>query len=289
VEIVVADPAKNITVFVLGPWPNSALPKSALEGREQRAEISRVLLADPRFKAEQVGFVLPPTESRPLWRLEMMGGEFCGNAARSFGLYVARETGLKGQASVQIEISGAAGPLTVTADLADGRAEVEIPKPAAISALEFEGRCLPLVIFDGIVHAIVEGIPVGERVFHRIRGEIEKKFLTEDSPLPDAIGVMFLDAESRLDSNRAGIAKVPPLMRPAVYVRATDSLVFESSCGSGTAALAAWETRNAGDGENVLTVKQSGGVIEARVCRKNGELAAIYIGGPVSLSGRISV
>jgi diaminopimelate epimerase len=100
---------------------------------------------------------------------------------------------------------------------------------------------------------------------------------------------MFIDTEGRIDLNQNDMAKVPPLMRPAVYVRATDSLVFESSCGSGSAALAAWETRNAGDGESVLAVKQSGGVIEARVCRKNGELAAIYRGGPVSLSGKILV
>jgi diaminopimelate epimerase len=269
-EIVVADPAKNITLFVLDPVPE----------KEKRTAISRALLLDPRFKAEQVGFVMPPAGNRSCWRLEMMGGEFCGNAARSFGLYVARETGRRGLALVSIEISGMEGPLTVSADTENGRAEVEIPKPAAIRDIEFEGRRLPLVVFDGIVHAIAADTPAAEETFHRIRAKIEKSCGEAEGLLPDAIGVMFFDAP--------GPQGAKPVMKPAVYVRATDSLVFESSCGSGTAALAAWETRNAGDGERVLAVKQGGGLIEARVCRENGEITAICIGGPVSLSGKIS-
>jgi diaminopimelate epimerase len=275
-EIVVADPAKNITVFVLDEAGNS----------EKRAGTARALLADPRFKAEQVGFVLPPAPEkagRRLWRLEMMGGEFCGNAARSFGLFVAGETGSRGRVPVAVEISGAPAPLTVTADTEAGTAEVEIPKPLAIDRIEADGcgtgGCgFPLVIFDGIVHAIAPDLKPEENTFRRIQAAVEKRCRDglERKGGPAAIGVMFFDTASRF-------------MTPAVYVAATDSLIFESSCGSGSAALAAWETRSAGDGESRLEVKQPGGVIEVRVCRKNGEISGVYIGGPVKLSGKMRV
>jgi diaminopimelate epimerase len=275
-EIVVADPAKNITLFVF----------DAKGDRETRAETARALLKDSRFGAEQVGFVLPPvtrTAGCRLWRLEMMGGEFCGNAARSFGLFIARETGLRGRVPVTIEISGMEMPLTVTVDTEAGTAEIGIPKPRAIDRFEIrcgesEGRSFPLVIFDGIVHVIALNIKPEEKTFHYIKIAVEKRCrdLPRGGVCPGAIGVMFYDTKNRF-------------MTPAVYVAATDSLVFESSCGSGTAALAAWETRNAGDGESRLEVKQPGGVIEAGVCRKNGEIAGISIGGPVKLSGRIVV
>jgi diaminopimelate epimerase len=270
-EIVIADPAKNITLFVLDD-PGD---------REGRAETARALLADPRFKAEQVGFVLPPVPGRAgHWRLEMMGGEFCGNAARSFGLFVAEETGLRGRATVAVEVSGADAPVIATADTEAGTAEAEIPKPLAIDRIEAGDGGFPLVIFDGIVHAIVLDTTPEEETFRRIRAAVEKRRRDLAGPerigCPAAIGAMFFDTANRF-------------MTPAVYVAATDSLVFESSCGSGSAALAVWETRDSREGERRLAVKQPGGVIEAAVRRKNGEITGVSIGGLVALSGKIRV
>ena len=127
-KILVADPAKNITVFVL----------DSVENSEKRAFLARAILAERSLGAEQVGFVVPPKEEVPLrnpgagrglWRLEMAGGEFCGNAARSFGLYVAGKQGLKGQAKIFVSVSGAAGPVEVEADVEKGWAAAEMPKP----------------------------------------------------------------------------------------------------------------------------------------------------------------
>ncbi|MCL2320286.1 MAG: hypothetical protein FWC45_09390, partial [Treponema sp.] len=93
-KILIADPAKNITVFILEP----------VETPAERRALAMAILADTRLRAEQVGFVTPPSSGKaapgtgaPLWRLDMAGGEFCGNAARSFGLYVARMMGLTGR------------------------------------------------------------------------------------------------------------------------------------------------------------------------------------------------
>jgi diaminopimelate epimerase len=284
-EIVVADPAKNITIFVL----------DEVRDQEKRIEITENLLQDRRFRAEQVGFVLPPVPGRrDLFRLEMTGGEFCGNAARSFGLYAARETGLKGRVSVCVEISGAAKPLPVTVDMDEGTAEVEIPRPAAVDYVEvsgtadkrkFENRRFPLVIFDGIIHVIAGDLKGGEETFFLIKAEAEKRARalpgTKGKNCLDAVGVMFFDTKRRF-------------MTPAVYVAATDTLVFESSCGSGSAALAVWETIRAGDGPirdgmRRFEVEQPGGIIRAAVRHENGEITGVYIGGPVNLSEKISL
>jgi diaminopimelate epimerase len=271
-RIVSADPAGNITIFVLDP----------VESGEERAGLAKALLAEPSLRAEQVGFVRPPpgnpdssrNGSCPAgyWRLEMMGGEFCGNAARSFGLYVARETGLSGLVTVTIGISGSKEPLPVRVDTGAGRAEVRIPRPLMVEALEFEGRRLPVYVFEGITHLIfpdpgTDSVPRRELVF-----ALGDAWRAASGASPEAFGVMFWDAGKSF-------------MRPAVYVEATASLVFESSCGSGTAALAAWLAGNLREGGGYYEVAQPGGIIEARIAKKDGTIRDISIGGAVGLSG----
>jgi diaminopimelate epimerase len=257
-EIVVADPAKNITLFVLNPVT-------------ERVKAARSLLADPALGAEQVGFALPPEKERKLWRLEMMGGEFCGNAARSFGLFVARTQGLLGRHTVFIEISGMKGALAVQVDVRAGKAELRIPRPLSRETLDFEGKALPVYIFEGITQVIAPDLPPEKELFYRIKGLIEERPVSHE-----ALGVMFYHAANQM-------------MTPAVYVYGTDSLVFESSCGSGSAALGMLLSETLPDGEARHAVVQPGGVIEVRLRKERGEVTDIFIGGPVSLSGPLYI
>jgi diaminopimelate epimerase len=135
--------------------------------------------------------------------------------------------------------------------------------------------------FDGIPHIIAADIFPDEKTCARIRAAAEGRFAKpavagQPGSLrqPAALGIMFYDTAAAF-------------MRPAVYVYGTDSLVFESSCGSGTAALALWKTSGQGDGEAACAVKQPGGVIEAQVFRRDGGAQSVRIGGTVHLSGRI--
>jgi diaminopimelate epimerase len=257
-EIVLADPAKNITLFVLTPVEN-------------RGEIAKRLLADPAFHAEQVGFVIPPKTPQGLWRLEMMGGEFCGNAARSFGLLVARTLGLSGNPQIPIEISGIREPLLVNVHIEEGTAAVNIPKPIAQDRLEFRSRVLLVYHFQGISHVIAPGFLPEKKLFFEIKALLETKMAS-----PEALGVMFYDQDQAL-------------MTPAVYVYGTDSLVFESSCGSGSAAFGVWQNETLQDGESRCQVTQPGGIIEVRVCKRQGNISALSIGGIVFLGEPIVV
>jgi diaminopimelate epimerase len=263
IEIVRADPAGNITIFVLSP----------IEGREGRAAVVNALMAEPSLKAEQVGFVIPPAaalDSSTRWRLEMMGGEFCGNAARSFGIYVAGRLGLCGRHTIPIEISGMARPLQVQVDTAAGTAEVELPGPLEETSVEIEGQSLPVYVFEGITHVIACDIEGDEALVHALVRHFSDKAPTPDAP-PAALGVMFYDSRKNF-------------MRPAVWVAAAKSLVWESSCGSGSAAFGAWALRDVQDGEKTIALAQSGGVIQVRAAKREGRIQYIAIGGRVSLS-----
>jgi diaminopimelate epimerase len=261
-RLVRADPAGNITIFVLDRMEDPALRRRA----------ARALLADPALGAEQVGFAIPPAGAAgpALWRLEMMGDEFCANAARSFGLYAARESGLRGKQEIRVGISGAPDPLPVRVDLEASTAELEIPGPRAEAPLSWKGRSFPVLRFEGITHLIAEGLAPDREL---VLGLAEALGRAGGRPL--ALGVMFYDPARRF-------------MRPAVYVAATESLVLESSCGSGTAALAAWLAASpAGDpGAACWDIAQPGGLIRARVTRRGEIIESVAIGGPVGLDTR---
>jgi diaminopimelate epimerase len=252
-EIVRADPAGNITIFVLSP----------LVDREARTLATRALLAEADLKAEQVGFVLPPATGREYWRLEMMGGEFCGNAARSFGLFAAAQTGFSG--TLLIEISGQAGPLAVHVDIAAGTAEVEMPGPLAETTVEYKGRRFPVYVFEGITHVIAKDIAPDEALLRPLTA------CFGENP-PPALGVMFYDSRNRF-------------MRPLVWVRAAETTVFESSCGSGSAALGLWLLKDIQDADECFEIIQPGGTIETCVLKKSGVIQRLSIGGTVTLSG----
>ena len=70
IDYLVADPSGNTTILVLTPVP-----------KEEHSALAAKLLALPGIEAEQVGYVTREA-GKPL-RVDMMGGEFCGNASRS--------------------------------------------------------------------------------------------------------------------------------------------------------------------------------------------------------------
>jgi len=73
------------------------------------------------------------------------------------------------------------------------------------------------------------------------------------------------------------------LMRPAVYVSYVDTLFFEKSCGSGSAALGVWLCRDQSNGSFRYLIEQPGGKIETEVEKKDGKIISITIGGEVKL------
>ena len=69
-EVAVLDPAGNVTAIVLSDVLAA-----------ERARIAAQLLRLPELRIEQAAFLTAPRCGGEI-RLEMMGGEFCGNALR---------------------------------------------------------------------------------------------------------------------------------------------------------------------------------------------------------------
>jgi diaminopimelate epimerase len=195
----------------------------------------------------------------------MAGGEFCGNASRSFALWAAAQTGLAGRHTVVIETSGISQPVAVLIDTETQTAEIAIPGPRAETVIVMEGRQFPVYVFEGITHIIAENVAADESLARRlVRNAAEHRQC-------DAAGVMFYDSGKRF-------------MRPAVWVRVTDTLVFESSCGSGSAALGVWAARALYEADIGIELAQPGGSITVHTVKQAGTVTRLSISGTVTLS-----
>ena len=250
-DILRADPAGNITIFVLTEVP-----------KEKRAETASKLMAIEQFGAEQVGFLTEPADSRCLCRLEMMGGEFCGNASRALALYLAKKHGVSGK--MLIGVSGSPEPVEVWADTEKGEAFAKMPLPKRIEPFILSGIDCMRVDLDGISHLIAESEMPDKRIVIAAEGMFD-----EDGSIA-AYGMLFFN-------------KYDMSMIPFVKVKETGSFVREGSCGSGTTAVAASLCVGLKDGKESFTLSQPAGVITAEVEKKDGKFKAVSIGGSVRL------
>lgn len=256
VHIVLADPAGNITLLVTDKIEQC-----------DRVTIANRLLGIPDWKAEQVGFIVPSKMGGD-GRLEMMGGEFCGNALRSFGYYMAVQKGLK-QGVISAEISGAGEPLIVEADTERHIAWTQMPVPQRMDAVQIPGAgTYPFVVMDGIWHVILEHAVPSETLTECILNGI---YAGEN---PEAVGIMYVQERQ---------------MTPVVYVAATDTLVHENSCGSGSIAYAYYLARNDITGTYHEKIRQPGGTIETALVKESGEVKRCSMGGRIGLSKPVTV
>ncbi len=257
-RVVRADPSGNITLFVLDPVAEA-----------ERAAVAARLMARRDLAAEQVGFVCPPRMGGD-GRMEMMGGEFCGNAARAYGMLLARERGVSGKARFLVETSGCDQIVAVDADVSAGTARAELPLPRFVRRAKTAELRGTLVHLGGIAHLVVNA-PPDEALFACAEAIFARE--PECAGL-DACGVIFLH-DGR--------------MTPLVKVAATGTLVWEGSCGSGTLAAALAGSADMTDGVFACDYVQPRGTVRAEVERKGGAVVSAHIGGTVTLGGVLTL
>lgn len=196
-NIVVANPANNITVFVLD-----------YVEKEDYKDIAKNILENTDFNAEQVGFVKEPIMGGDV-RLEMMGGEFCGNASRSIGMLFARQNNIE-SGNVLVEITGSDRPLNTKVDLENETSEIDMPIPKGIESINVSGLGkFPIVLIDGINHIIAESVDATDENFEKFKKAVYENYDIE------AFGVMFFDKEKNY-------------ITPAVYVKDTDTTFLKA-------------------------------------------------------------
>ena len=235
----ILDPTKNITALADTPVAPALRPAVA----------ARIMAQEPT--CEQVGFVR--LEGRGAPRLEMAGGEFCGNASMAAAaLYCAKNGATPGETRrVTLSVSGADRPVeaSVTAQ-SDGAfvCTVQMPPPERIAAetLPLGGRqfTLPVVYCPGIAHIMV----------------------TKDELSEAEAARAVRDWCARLSVAGLGIMLFDPAacsLKPLVFIPAADTLVWENSCASGTGALGAYLADQTGR-EAMLTLTEPGGKLRVR-------------------------
>lgn len=273
-EYVKLNPSGNTTIIVDN--------RKKLLKREQYAELAAKLMRQESLCAEQVGYMELPAMPGALMRLHMMGGEFCGNATRCLAKLLC-DLDVPGinwneehtQSTVPVEISGY--PYVLEEKVMDyceesARVYGGMPLPMKVEKGAIKGvkEPLTLVHFDGILHMILENVEFSEKLGRELMHNI-----IEEKPELGAVGLMFYDSAKSY-------------MWPTVYIRETDTLIFESSCGSGSTAVAAALCQRTGEDVEKLAIHQPGGTMEISFGYQDGERYAI-LGGLISQVSRGSV
>ncbi len=233
------DPTGNTTILVDSPVP-----------RNLHGAVAARLMAPEGVFAEQVGYVEPAENPAALARLQMMGGEFCGNASMSLAAHIALRKGYGKERVIPLEVSGTKDVVSVRIrrEGSGYRCLVDMPLPEFVGMRAFrygnESLELPFARLPGIAFAI-PAAPMPEDDARRL---VRQWCAETDS---DAFGILLPGPD--------GFGRS---IRPLVYVRSTDSSVWEHGCGSGTSALGAWLAIRAGEAIEA-DIAQPGGVIRA--------------------------
>lgn len=248
-----ANPCGNITGFVVAPvYPG------------YRKAYTKCIIEQIDKDVEQVGFISPAYEGAPL-RMDMMGGEFCANATRAYGLYSAGFYDTDGLVDIEVYVSGHEGTTDVIADVKNQKAYVAMDAPLAEKTVKVKGGDYKLIQLPGISHLIVEGQE--DEKFVQDALEVLKKDYKDE-----AYGVIFFDKE-KLE------------LVPFVYVEGSDTLFRESSCGSGTVAVVNYleDDIDGLDEDYKVSIKNPAGELEVFVYEfEDGK--KLCVGGEVELS-----
>lgn len=257
------DPTGNITLIVETPVP-----------RESQSRIAAELLRRDN-DAEQVGFLEAPEKAGARLRLQMMGGEFCGNAAISAAAIVVGCLEPDGGSvrELVLEVSGVPDvvPVKVCAEPGGYCGTVSMPLPESVCGFDFscgdDSYALPLVRFPGICHSIVSG-GLSRETAQRCISDWCRQLGAE------ALGLMFYDEASGS-------------LEPLVYVASTDTAVWESSCASGTAAVAAYLACTRG-ADARISLSEPCGVLSAEAVLRGGKVCSLKLTGKAAILGKLT-
>ena len=233
-DFIKLSPLGNTTVFLRGE-----------AAQEVRAALLSEAMDYDHLAAEQAGFLVAPHSEEALFRIEMSGGEFCGNATLSAAALAAAEGA---ESPFLVECSGAPEPLRAEArPLGAGRwlARAEMPQAhevrrTSLDGFSFGGAAI-CVSLPGIAHLVVEAADLSAADYD----EMLARLMCETDA--DAYGVVPFERLGR-DHFR---------IRPYVAVPSAKSRVFERACGSGSLALALAE----GSERGRIAVEQPGGTL----------------------------
>ena len=255
------DPTGNITALVETPTEVADQPALAAELMARHPEV------------EQVGFLrFPPSENaRDAAELRMAGGEFCGNASISAAALRLLRRGLppvgREAHSLWLKVSGAAEPVEARVRrVGEMEFSVALRMPPAQSVEQrvfsygsLRDR-LPLIRMQGISHVLIE--PESPLFLLRDSDDDAERAAREwcDALGAACLGLMFLSGS---DPDWT--------LTPLVWVPCGETLCWEHSCASGSAAVGLCLALREGKPQD-LSFQEPGGVLRVECQPGSGEV-----------------
>lgn len=285
----------KISYYKVNPTGNITLIVETPVKRESQAAVAAKLMELDKT-VEQVGFIEKPRRSSPIRkvrylnaseeefkntpgeyeaiaRLQMMGGEFCGNASISAAaILVSRSFIREGDGyEMLLEVSGIDEDISVTVECnTDGSftGTVDMPIPEAIYDYTFingfDTYTFPLVRFPGICHVIINH-PFSPLLAEKLIADWCRQLRAE------ALGLLFLEERSKK-------------LEPLVYVASTGTTVWENSCASGTCAAAAYFAKRKAKSTSASLI-QPGGTLKSEASFSSGAVRSIKLTGRAVIEG----
>ncbi|MBF8982922.1 diaminopimelate epimerase [Lutibacter sp. B2] len=261
------NPTENMTVFVADQIP-----------RSKHIKVAQKIMNYNSIYAEQVGFIEKPMDenSEACARLQMMGGEFCGNATRALAAtlvykeYCEVENDGK-KVIVPLEVSGADNIICCEVEPINNRsfrstASMPLHKGIKDFSIAYNGKVYGgiLVEFPGIAHLVIDSKDVDSKkmFFQAVKNHMN---ISEY----DALGIMFYKEEESY-------------IEPLVYVKETDSLIWERGCGSGSSAVAIALSYKYKKGVDVI-INQPGGELQVITKWMDDQVVKIHLSGIVHI------
>lgn len=257
VEYSIYKPSGNDTAFVYG----------LNYSKDEKKRINDAIMAK-HANVEQVGFIEPGKQPE----LQMAGGEFCGNATRSAALvYLEGKEG-----SLQMIVNGK--DLINTGIDANGKAWCEIPLYHGNDVIEEREPGVFIVKMNGMISVVVQEKVAKKYLENRENLKVSGMDLIHKYNLEysEAVGIMFCETEN-------GMLKINPI----VWVKAIDTLFYETACGSGTTAVCMVEAFLKQQNQTIDILQPSGLVITASIVNQDGNITKATISGNVETNGKV--
>ncbi len=216
----------------------------------------------PDQEIEQCCFVTVPKTPEAIGRVEMFGGEFCGNATRSVVWLLTEGKDYNGL----IEVSGVSRPLAF--EVKDGEVAVEMPLPQAGMALVELADEGTLVHLEGITHLVVTD-PNPKQSPRELLSHLLKANKYDLNSHP-AVGVSYFNpATGKADF--------------CVWVKEVATIFDETACGSGTCSIGIVLASKDKRSIEQAIMQPSGQVIQTRTDYASSGVTSSWISGKVEV------
>lgn len=250
-------------ISILRPGGNDTMLIKGLVKNPVRKKFINDQMMNLFPNVEQIGFYDFDQETNTA-TLEMAGGEFCGNATRSLAYLLLDEK--KGE--IYVKVSGTAQCLRAgIRKNCTAYAQMPIQKDSLIAKLQ---KGLFRINLEGITQLVcLDKIPSEnpDKLKSTALQILKAEGLIYSVP---AAGIMFIEEKNKLIK-----------LKPIVWVRDIETIFFETSCATGTAAIGIWKAYQTTKIKTQVKILQpSGKTIEAIVNKKPLE---VFIDGPIEI------